>query len=129
MAAVMAAGMVPPLAVFLATKIRPSIFTEEERQAGNTNLVLGASFITEGAIPFASKNPLRVIPSYVFGSALTSALVMLSQIKVNAPHGGIFVIFLVSKPVLYLLYILLGSVLSAFFLVYFLSKQEQSLNS
>lgn len=122
MAAVMAAGMVPPLAVFIATKMSPNIFTEQERQAGNTNLILGASFITEGAIPFASKNPLRVIPSYVVGSSLASAFVMLSEITVSAPHGGIFVIFLVSKPILYLLYVLLGSMISAILMVIFLKE-------
>ena len=112
MAAVMAAGMVPPLATFVATRVFAKKYSEEENQAGLTNLVLGASFITEGAIPFASSDPIRVLPSFVVGSALTGALVMMSDILVNAPHGGIFVIFLISKPLLYLLYIILGSVVS-----------------
>lgn len=112
MAAVMAAGMVPPLATFVATRVFAKKYSEEETQAGLTNLVLGASFITEGAIPFASSDPIRVLPSFVVGSALTGALVMMSDILVNAPHGGIFVIFLISKPLLYLLYIILGSVVS-----------------
>lgn len=124
MAAVMAAGMVPPLAVFVATKLKPKLFTEQELQAGNTNVILGASFITEGAIPFASKNPLRVIPSYMIGSAITGALVMMSQISVNAPHGGIFVIFLVTKPILYLIYIILGSLISGVLMASFLNKQD-----
>ena len=112
MAAVMAAGMVPPLATFVSTMFFKEKFNEEEKQAGLTNLVLGASFITEGAIPFASADPLRALPSFVVGSALTGALVMMSNILVKAPHGGIFVIFLISKPVLYLAYILAGSILS-----------------
>ena len=77
---------------------------------------LGASFITEGAIPFASSDPLRVLPSFVVGSALTGALVMMSNILVNAPHGGIFVIFLISKPLLYVVYILAGSILAGLLL-------------
>lgn len=112
MAAVMAAGMVPPLATFVSTMFFKEKFNEEEKQAGLTNLVLGASFITEGAIPFASADPLRALPSFVIGSALTGALVMMSNILVKAPHGGIFVIFLISNPILYLAYILAGSILS-----------------
>lgn len=114
MAAVMAAGMVPPLAVFVATLFFKDKFTVEEKQAGLTNAVLGASFITEGAIPFASKDPLRIIPSFVVGSAVTGALVLASNIMVSAPHGGIFVIFLVSQPVLYIAYIAIGSIISGF---------------
>ena len=116
MAAVMAAGMVPPLATFVATRLFKDKYNDEENQAGITNLVLGASFITEGAIPFASSDPLRVLPSFVVGSALTGALVMMSNILVNAPHGGIFVIFLISKPLLYVVYILAGSILAGLLL-------------
>ncbi|MDE8032108.1 fructose-specific PTS transporter subunit EIIC [Erysipelothrix rhusiopathiae] len=112
MAAVMAAGMVPPLAVFVATLLFKHKFKAEERQAGMTNLILGASFITEGAIPFASSDPLRVIPSFVVGSALTGALSLAFNITVNAPHGGLFVILLVSQPLLYILFIIIGSVVS-----------------
>lgn len=112
MAAVMAAGMVPPLAVFVATLLFKHKFKAEERQAGMTNLILGASFITEGAIPFASSDPIRVIPSFVVGSALTGALSLAFNITVNAPHGGLFVILLVSQPLLYILFIIIGSVVS-----------------
>lgn len=112
MAAVMAAGMVPPLAVFVATLLFKHKFKAEERQAGMTNLILGASFITEGAIPFASSDPLRVIPSFIVGSALTGALSLAFNITVNAPHGGLFVILLVSQPLLYILFIIIGSVVS-----------------
>lgn len=110
--AVMAAGMVPPLAVFVATLLFKHKFKAEERQAGMTNLILGASFITEGAIPFASSDPIRVIPSFVVGSALTGALSLAFNITVNAPHGGLFVILLVSQPLLYILFIIIGSVVS-----------------
>ncbi|MDE8036545.1 fructose-specific PTS transporter subunit EIIC [Erysipelothrix rhusiopathiae] len=112
MAAVMAAGMVPPLAVFVATLLFKHKFKAEERQAGMTNLILGASFITEGAIPFASSDPIRVIPSFVVGSALTGALSLAFNITVNAPHGGLFVILLVSQPLLYILFIIIGSAVS-----------------
>lgn len=112
MAAVMAAGMVPPLAVFVATLLFKHKFKAEERQAGMTNLILGASFITEGAIPFASSDLLRVIPSFIVGSALTGALSLAFNITVNAPHGGLFVILLVSQPLLYILFIIIGSVVS-----------------
>ncbi|MDE8281158.1 fructose-specific PTS transporter subunit EIIC [Erysipelothrix rhusiopathiae] len=112
MAAVMAAGMVPPLAVFVATLLFKHKFKAEERQAGMTNLILGASFITEGAIPFASSDPIRVIPSFVVGSALTGALSLAFNITVSAPHGGLFVILLVSQPLLYILFIIIGSVVS-----------------
>lgn len=112
MAAVMAAGMVPPLAVFVATLLFKHKFNPEERQAGMTNLILGASFITEGAIPFASSDPLRVIPSFVVGSALTGALSLAFNITVNAPHGGLFVIVLVSQPLLYILFIIIGAIVS-----------------
>lgn len=112
MAAVMAAGMVPPLAVFVATLLFKHKFKAEERQAGMTNLILGVSFITEGAIPFASSDPLRVIPSFIVGSALTGALSLAFNITVNAPHGGLFVILLVSQPLLYILFIIIGSVVS-----------------
>lgn len=113
MAAVMAAGMVPPLAIFFATRLFKNKFKNDERQAGITNLILGLSFITEGAIPFASAAPLIMIPSFIVGSAVTGAMVMGLSIKVLAPHGGIFVIMLVSQPVLYLVSILVGSLVSA----------------
>ena len=112
MAAVMAAGMVPPLAVFIATLLFKHKFTEEERDSGLTNIVMGLSFITEGAIPFGAADPARAIPSFIVGSALTGALVGLSGIKLMAPHGGIFVIGLTNNPILYLVYVLIGALVS-----------------
>ena len=112
MAAVMAAGMVPPLAVFVATVLFKDKFTEEERNSGLTNIIMGLSFITEGAIPFGAADPARAIPSFIAGSALTGALVGLAGLKLMAPHGGIFVIALTSNPLLYILFVLIGAVVS-----------------
>ena len=112
MAAVMAAGMVPPLAVFVATVLFKDKFTEEERNSGLTNIIMGLSFITEGAIPFGAADPARAIPSFIAGSALTGALVGLAGLKLMAPHGGIFVIALTSNPLLYIVFVLIGSVVS-----------------
>ncbi|CAI8809427.1 MULTISPECIES: PTS fructose transporter subunit IIABC [Bacillus] len=114
--AVMAGGMVPPLAIALATTLFKAKFTEAERKSGFTNYIMGTSFITEGAIPFAAADPIRVIVSCVVGSSLAGALSMLFGITLPAPHGGIFVILLVNKPVLYILSILIGSIVSAFML-------------
>ena len=111
MAAVMAAGMVPPLAVFVATVLFKDKFSQE-RDSGLTNIVMGLSFITEGAIPFGAADPARAIPSFIVGSALTGALVGMAGIKLMAPHGGIFVIALTSNALLYLLFILIGAVVS-----------------
>ncbi len=93
MAAVMAAGMVPPLAMALATVVRKNLFTEVERENGTAAWLLGASFISEGAIPFAAADPLRVIPSMMAGGAVTGALSMMLGVGLRAPHGGIFVLF------------------------------------
>ena len=112
MAAVMAAGMVPPLAVFVATVLFKDKFTQEERDSGLTNIVMGLSFITEGAIPFGAADPARAIPSFIAGSALTGALVGLAGLKLMAPHGGIFVIALTSNPLLYILFVVIGAVVS-----------------
>lgn len=112
MAAVMAAGMVPPLTVFVATVLFKDKFTQEERDSGLTNIVMGLSFITEGAIPFGAADPARAIPSFIAGSALTGALVGLAGLKLMAPHGGIFVIALTSNPLLYILFVLIGAVVS-----------------
>ena len=112
MAAVMAAGMVPPLAVFVASVLFKDKFTEEERNSGLTNIVMGLSFITEGAIPFGAADPARAIPSFIAGSALTGALVGLAGLKLMAPHGGIFVIALTSNPLLYIVFVLIGAVVS-----------------
>jgi fructose PTS system EIIBC or EIIC component len=113
MAAVMAAGMTPPLGLALATVVRKNLFTRAERQAGEAAWLLGASFITEGAIPFAAGDPLRVIPSLMVGSAVTGALVMAFGNTSRAPHGGIWVVGLIGKPVLYILAILIGTVVTA----------------
>ena len=125
MAAVMAAGMVPPLAVFIATLLFKHKFTEEERDSGLTNIVMGLSFITEGAIPFGAADPARAIPSFIVGSALTGALVGLSGIKLMAPHGGIFVIGLTNNPILYLVYVLIGAVVSGLIFGYLRKPLEK----
>ena len=108
MAAVMAAGMVPPLAMALATTVRGRLFTKTERENGKAAWVLGASFITEGAIPFAAADPLRVIPASMVGGAVTGALSMAFGCSLRAPHGGIFVVPLIGNPFLYLIAIAAG---------------------
>ncbi|WP_171166796.1 fructose-specific PTS transporter subunit EIIC [Streptomyces sp. I05A-00742] len=113
MAAVMAAGMVPPLALALATTVRGRLFTPAERENGKAAWVLGASFITEGAIPFAAADPLRVIPSAMAGGAVTGALSMTFDCTLRAPHGGAFVVPLIGRPFLYLLAITAGTAVSA----------------
>ena len=110
MAAVMVGGMVPPLAIALATMFFKNKFTEEERKAGPTNIVMGLSFISEGAIPFAASDPLRVLPSCIIGSAVAGALSMASNCTLMAPHGGIFVFLTVGHPLLYLISLAVGSV-------------------
>ena len=99
MAAVMLAGMVPPLALALATVVRPGLFNIPERENGKAAWLLGASFITEGAIPFAAADPLRVIPSIMLGSAVTGGLAEAFDVTLRAPHGGIFVLFAVGNVV------------------------------
>ena len=113
MAAVMAGGMVPPLAIALATTFFKNRFTESQRKAGITNYVMGLSFITEGAIPFAASDPVRVIPSMVVGSALAGALTMFFDCTLRAPHGGIFVVPTIGNPLMYLVSILIGAVVGA----------------
>ncbi|CAM5310895.1 fructose-specific PTS transporter subunit EIIC [Streptomyces violaceorubidus] len=108
MAAVMAAGMVPPLAMALATTVRSRLFNAAERENGKAAWVLGASFISEGAIPFAAADPLRVIPSSMVGGAVTGALSMAFGATLRAPHGGIFVVPLIGNPLLYLVAIAAG---------------------
>ncbi|MGG5315990.1 PTS fructose transporter subunit IIABC [Enterococcus sp. AZ072] len=112
MAAVMAGGMVPPLAIFVATRLFKNKFEKSQVDAGLTNIVMGLSFVTEGAIPFAAADPIRVIPSFVVGSAVAGGLVGAFSIKLLAPHGGIFVALLVSNPVMYLVFILIGAIIS-----------------
>ena len=113
MAAVMAGGMVPPLAIALASTLFKNKFTEEEREAGITNYVMGLSFITEGAIPYAATDPGRVIPANVVGAAVAGALTMMFGIKIKAPHGGILVMALSNNFLMYLVAIAVGSIISA----------------
>src|SRR5699024_4378103 len=108
MAAVMAAGMVPPLAMGLATVVRSRLFSRAERENGRAAFLLGASFISEGAIPFAAADPLRVIPSMMAGGAVTGALIMAFSVESYAPHGGIFVFFAINPVWGYIVAILAG---------------------
>ncbi|PLR98819.1 PTS fructose transporter subunit IIABC [Bacillus sp. T33-2] len=117
MAAIMAAGMVPPLGIAIATTIFKNKFSQQDRDAGKANYIMGLSFITEGAIPFAAADPLRVIPSVMAGSAVAGALSMMFEIGLRAPHGGLFVVPLVEGGwPLYLLAVLIGSVVTALLL-------------
>lgn len=116
MAAVMVGGMVPPIAIALSTLIFKKKFTSEERKAGPTNFIMGLSFITEGAIPFAASDPLRVIPSCIIGSAIAGAMSMAFNCTLMAPHGGIFVFLVVGNAAFYLLSLLVGSFVSCFVL-------------
>jgi PTS system fructose-specific IIC component len=113
MAAVMAAGMVPPLAMALATTVRPGLFSEPERENGRAAWLLGASFISEGAIPFAAADPFRVIPSMMAGGAVTGALIMAMDVTLKAPHGGIFVFFAIGKLLWFLVALAAGTVVGA----------------
>ena len=114
MAAIMAAGMVPPLGIAIATTVFKKKFSQQDREAGKVNYIMGLSFITEGAIPFAAADPLRVIPSVMVGSAVAGALSMMFHIGLRAPHGGVFVMPLVSGNwLLYLLAVVIGAVVSA----------------
>jgi PTS system fructose-specific IIC component len=117
MAAVMAAGMTPPLGLALATRLRPALFTEPERENGVAAWLLGASFITEGAIPFAAGDPLRVIPSLMLGSAVTGGMVMGFGSTLRAPHGGLWVTPLIGGILPYLIAIIVGMVITAFAVV------------
>ena len=112
MAAVMAGGMVPPLAIALCTTFFKKKFTEKERQSGVVNYVMGLSFITEGAIPFAAQDPLRVIPSCLIGSAIAGGLSMAFGCTLRAPHGGLFVLPTIGNPVMYLVAVVTGAVVS-----------------
>ncbi len=127
MAAVMAAGMVPPIGMGLATLLARRKFAQSEREAGKAALVLGLCFISEGAIPFAAKDPLRVIPASIAGGALTGALSMLFGCKLLAPHGGLFVLLIpnaINHALLYLLAIAAGSLLTG--LLYALLKRSEA---
>lgn len=113
MAAVMLAGMVPPLALALATVVRPHLFTKAERENGKAAWLLGASFISEGAIPFAAADPLRVIPSIMAGSAVTGAVAMATDVTLRAPHGGIFVLFAVDQVLWFVVSLAIGTLVAA----------------
>jgi len=116
MAAVMAGGMGPPLAIALCTTFFPSRFTEAERKSGITNYIMGLSFITEGAIPFAAADPVRVLPACIIGAGTAGALSMFFECTLRAPHGGIFVVPTIGNPLLYLASIAIGSVVACFIL-------------
>ena len=125
MAAVMAGGMVPPLAIALCTTFFPSRFTEAERKSGITNYIMGLSFITEGAIPFAAADPIRVLPSCIIGAGTAGALSMFFECTLRAPHGGIFVVPTIGNPLLYLASIAIGSVVACIILAIVKSKLKK----
>ncbi|MGA9517446.1 MAG: fructose-specific PTS transporter subunit EIIC [Trichococcus sp.] len=125
MAAVMAGGMIPPLAIGIATLIFKNKFTDIEQKSGLSNILLGLSFITEGAIPFAAADPMRVITSSILGSAIAGGLTQLWAVSIPAPHGGLFVITLANRPLMFLLALLIGTVVSALTLGLWKKTQTQ----
>lgn len=116
MAAVMIGGMTPPCAIALATLLFKNKFTKQEREAGPTNFIMGLAFITEGAIPYAASDPLRVLPACIAGSAVAGAISMASQCTLMAPHGGIFVFMVVGNPWMYVAALLVGTAISTLLL-------------
>ncbi|WP_054957876.1 PTS fructose transporter subunit IIABC [Paenibacillus dakarensis] len=128
MAAVMAGGMVPPLAIALATTFFKNKFTEQERKSGLTNYVLGLSFITEGAIPFAAADPLRVLTSCVIGSGIAGGLTQLWAINLPAPHGGVFVAALANHAILFMLAVIIGAIVSGLILGVWKKPVEEKLS-
>ncbi len=126
MAAVIISGMVPPLAMALATTLRPKLFSETERENGKAAWLLGASFISEGAIPFASADPARVIPSTIVGGALAGAISMTAHVASPAPHGGIWIIGLAQNPLMFFVAVLAGTVVSALLYVVLKSVAARS---
>ena len=116
MASVMEGGRVPPIAIALCTTFFKKKFTEKERQSGVVNYVMGLSFITEGAIPFAAQDPLRVIPSCLIGSAIAGGLSMAFGCTLRAPHGGLFVLPTIGNPVMYLAAVVIGAVVGCLIL-------------
>ena len=126
MAAVMIGGMVPPIAIALSTTFAKKKWTEEERKNGPVNYLMGLCFITEGAIPYAASDPLRVIPSCMAGSAVAGALTALFKVKCPAPHGGIFTFAVCEHPLLYIAALVAGSLVGA--LVLTLLKKNKTQN-
>ena len=126
MAAVIISGMVPPLAMALATTLRPKLFNENERENGKAAWLLGASFISEGAIPFASADPARVIPSTIVGGAIAGAISMGAHVASPAPHGGIWIIGLAQNPLMFLAAVVAGTVVSALLYVVLKSMGARS---
>ena len=124
MAAVMAGGMIPPLAIGIATLLFKNKFTDIEQKSGLSNILLGLSFITEGAIPFAAADPMRVIGSSIVGSAIAGGLTQLWAVSIPAPHGGLFVITLANRPLMFLLALLIGTAVSALMLGFW--KQDKT---
>jgi PTS system fructose-specific IIC component len=113
MAAVMAAGMVPPLAMALSSLVRPRLYSPAERENGKAAWLLGASFISEGAIPFAAADPFRVIPSMMLGGAVTGGIIMATDVTLSAPHGGIFVVFAMDRVLWFFVALMVGTVVAA----------------
>ena len=126
MAAVMIGGMVPPLAIALASVLFKNRFTHKERQSGLTNFIMGLAFITEGAIPFAAADPLRVIPACAIGSAAAGCLSMIFKCTLRAPHGGVFVFPVVGNAMLYILALVIGTVIGAVLLGIFKKKRKDN---
>ena len=120
----MIGGMVPPIAIALSTTIFRNRWSEEERKNGPVNFVMGFSFITEGAIPYAAGHPLQVIPSCVIGSACAGALSALFGCTLMAPHGGIFVLPTIGSPLLYFLALIIGSVVGMLMLAVLMKKRK-----
>lgn len=112
MAAVMIGGMTPPCAIALATMLFKNKFTKEERESGPTNFIMGLAFITEGAIPFAAADPVRVLPSCIVGSAVAGGLSMIFGCTLMAPHGGIFVVPVMEHAPMYLIALVIGTLIS-----------------
>ncbi len=127
----MAGGMIPPIGIAIATSLFKNRFSKEERESGKVCYFLGACFITEGVIPFAASDPLRVIPACILGSSLGGFISALFKVEVIAPHGGIFILPIVANPLMWIISILAGSIITAI-LIGFLKKniiQEYKLNS
>ena len=123
MASVMVGGMVPPLAVALSTTLFKNKWTEEERKAGLVNYIMGLSFISEGAIPYAAADPLRVLPACIIGSAVAGGISAAAKCMSPAPHGGLWVVAVISNPLMYVVALLAGSLVAAFILS-FLKKSK-----